>query len=731
VVAAVAPPGSGAVADFISACAEPPEESLATSREFAHVTGRLQAARIATVFVSTDGLRRSILGAVQADSARDAALAGQVLGSLGLDGVRSLGASVAVDAPGIVQRTYLHAPKPRRGVMSLVSDAAVSNDTLALAPEGALSFSAGSVRLSRVMDIVRDVAQVTGGGRDVEEGLEEARRNLGFDLENDLLANLGDEAAFVIFPGDVSGGNPLMGGIAGLSLVLTLKDAKVVEGVVDRLLGMADAMMRANEAGSVGEIEYLGTRIRYARVMGGMLAPSVAITGDRLFITGGLHAAKELARMAGDNPNPFMKSEEAVAAFARVGGTKGVAVSYSDPEPAVVMGTAYTGMLAGMMMPALSSSRERARRANCTSNLKMITYACHLWAGDNDERFPPSLDALVPDYVTDRQIFSCPASPARRSYNYVSGLTAADDPGYVLAYEPAGNHAGEGANASYIGGQVMWHVDVEGLERQVAAQIAEAKRRGRTVKVIEADTAGGTGPAAVARGPGGGIDWGEFTDWVDFALLPPPRSYTKHLFAQVGRTVADDEGILNTTYGPAGALGVPSVGGVGGAAVVAAIAIPNLLSSRMASNEAAAIAGLRAYLGAQGTFQRADRYGKDELVYANPNDGAGFVDLYQIGGPGSPNQPLKLIDLAFAQATRPETAKAGYYFVDLTSDAIAGDYDYSNSCGLCAVPAQYGKSGLSTFVVDLTGTVYKKDNGGRPLTCYPDTTEEGWLPVSY
>ena len=43
-------------------------------------------------------------------------------------------------------------------------------------------------------------------------------------------------------------------------------------------------------------------------------------------------------------------------------------------------------------------------------------------------------------------------------------------------------------------------------------------------------------------------------------------------------------------------------------AVIAAIAIPNLLSAKMASNESAAIAGMRAFLGAQATFKQVDRY---------------------------------------------------------------------------------------------------------------------------
>jgi hypothetical protein len=152
----------------------------------------------------------------------------------------------------------------------------------------------------------------------------------------------------------------------------------------------------------------------------------------------------------------------------------------------------------------------------------------------------------------------------------------------------------------------------------------------------------------------------------------------------------------------------------------------------MANNSSAAIPGLRTYLGAQGTFQRVDRYGKGELVYANPKDGVGFPDLYRIGGPlAAPDgTEIKLIDLALARATSPETNKAGYWFVEITSDAVTGrPYDYTKDCGLCAVPAAYGKTGLYTYIIDLTGTVYKKDNGGKPVTVYPDVEKDGWRPV--
>ena len=169
-------------------------------------------------------------------------------------------------------------------------------------------------------------------------------------------------------------------------------------------------------------------------------------------------------------------------------------------------------------------------------------------------------------------------------------------------------------------------------------------------------------------------------------------------------------------------------------AVIAAIAIPNLLSSRMASNEAATTAGMRAFLGAQGTFQRVDRYDINALVYANTSDGSGYVDLFEIGytGGNPTADALKLIDMAFANAsTGIGTAKAGYLFDDLTTDEFGSTYDYTNSCGLSSHPGTYKKTGLNSFVVDTTGTVYKRDTGaGDVIDTYPDINGEGWLPVS-
>ena len=52
---------------------------------------------------------------------------------------------------------------------------------------------------------------------------------------------------------------------------------------------------------------------------------------------------------------------------------------------------AIIGILAGMLLPALSKAREKGRSAVCISNLRQISIAIHLYTDENDQQMPPGI----------------------------------------------------------------------------------------------------------------------------------------------------------------------------------------------------------------------------------------------------------------------------------------------------------------------------------------------------
>ncbi len=55
---------------------------------------------------------------------------------------------------------------------------------------------------------------------------------------------------------------------------------------------------------------------------------------------------------------------------------------------------AIIGILAAMLLPALSAAKASARRTKCLGNMRQISLGLHLYAADNDDRFPAA------DHVT-------------------------------------------------------------------------------------------------------------------------------------------------------------------------------------------------------------------------------------------------------------------------------------------------------------------------------------------
>lgn len=74
---------------------------------------------------------------------------------------------------------------------------------------------------------------------------------------------------------------------------------------------------------------------------------------------------------------------------------------------------AIIAVLAGLLLPTLLVARERARIANCTSNLHQFAEALAAYQIANPNQSPPWLSVLYPRYIDSMEVYVCPADTTR------------------------------------------------------------------------------------------------------------------------------------------------------------------------------------------------------------------------------------------------------------------------------------------------------------------------------
>ena len=122
--------------------------------------------------------------------------------------------------------------------------------------------------------------------------------------------------------------------------------------------------------------------------------------------------------------------------------------------------------------------------------------------------------------------------------------------------------------------------------------------------------------------------------------------------------------------------------------IIAAIAIPNLIRSRMAANEASAVASLRTINTAEVVYSTT--YAVPTLFSANLGDLGDRAGTCATVPPVATNACL--IDNVLATATASAAAKSGYFFT----------YAAANGYTVNANPSQPGSSGVRGFFTDQT-----------------------------
>ena len=172
-----------------------------------------------------------------------------------------------------------------------------------------------------------------------------------------------------------------------------------------------------------------------------------------------------------------------------------------------------------------------------------------------------------------------------------------------------------------------------------------------------------------------------------------------------------------------------------------------ILTRRIGSNELDAIEVCRGFVEAENQYAEKNRTANNIPIYAqkiisSPGERDGLY--WEAKGEGDESPIGEIVARALAQGyTSKYEPYRGYYFKVLTAQgphASGGEMSYlkdgvmTRGFALIAWPANYGSTGIMTFVVDKSGIVYQKDLGrktGEVATGYsaydPDHT---WSPVS-
>ncbi len=175
-----------------------------------------------------------------------------------------------------------------------------------------------------------------------------------------------------------------------------------------------------------------------------------------------------------------------------------------------------------------------------------------------------------------------------------------------------------------------------------------------------------------------------------------------------------------------------------------------IVNRRIGGNERNAIYVLRAYIDAQRAYATRDRDGDGVLQYAQKlastpgkHDGLYWPADAANGEEASPFGPLVAESAAYLKGHVAGDPYRGYHFRILTrqgKNAPGGAYSYVINgrmiagFAMVAYPAEYGRTGVMTFIVSHNGKVYEKNLGtnsgqiGAAMTTFDPSA--GWKEVA-
>jgi type II secretory pathway pseudopilin PulG len=140
-------------------------------------------------------------------------------------------------------------------------------------------------------------------------------------------------------------------------------------------------------------------------------------------------------------------------------------------------------IFAALLLPALAQAKQKAQAINCVNNVKQLSVAMRIYAGDNQNHYPAATnwcDAIRSDVGTTKT-FQCPAdfSGGRCSYAFNARLSGAEDgkadPSTVMIFEANGNWNASGGRELMLAKSRHRHLVVVGFADGHIEQVPESQ----------------------------------------------------------------------------------------------------------------------------------------------------------------------------------------------------------------------------------------------------------------
>jgi hypothetical protein len=246
--------------------------------------------------------------------------------ALGLNGVTQLAATAGFDGKGWTAHTWIGTSGPKKGLLALLDAGTLSEKALSFIPKDAAAFSAWKLDLHKAFTETRTVIGKVDAQaqRDFDAGIADGSKAVGFDIEKELIAPLGDEWVVYRAPLSDEGGN-------SFALVLPLRDGETLSKSLAKLETLFNA--QAGNGGIPFKIEKITAARTEVSTIAFMNIFSVAwgVKNGNLYVSSLAGIGGAIKQVENKSPSIVESDLYKAARAALPADAKPVSLAYANP----------------------------------------------------------------------------------------------------------------------------------------------------------------------------------------------------------------------------------------------------------------------------------------------------------------------------------------------------------------------------------------------------------------